>query len=427
MAWRELMFSDFLRPRSEYSVLASGTMIDGTLSRMLLVVLGFLGLGPQCTAQGVPDKGSTFTCWASSLTPERALELSRTHTTLILAGLVTISPDVAAALAQPRSARPDHENMTLTLEAAKTIDADTARQLARHAGTLALPAVEVLSVDAAVALVTGPGSAIALVGLQVLSPDLARALTRCRRTWLILGPKSLSPEVAAILANCNSNLMFNRLESLSMESAQALQSHRRALDLGSAVIVAHVAEVLLGHEGTVGLTLAKRLEPGVGDILARHRFEVRLILEEINSAALARKLFSEPNASSSVYMLRTMSPEIAAVYAELEPGYLANLDTLSPQAAKVLASGSYDLNLPALAHLTPDLATALTARNRSVYLRGLKSLDGPDAVAVAEALASTPAPVYAPNLERISAPALAALRKKATITIPPDEKLTIVE
>jgi hypothetical protein len=29
-------------------------------------------------------------------------------------------------------------------------------------------------------------------------------------------------------------------------------------------------------------------------------------------------------------------------------------------------------------------------------------------------------------LERVSAPALAALRKKATIKIPPDQKLTIV-
>jgi hypothetical protein len=59
-------------------------------------------------------------------------------------------------------------------------------------------------------------------------------------------------------------------------------------------------------------------------------------------------------------------------------------------------------------------------------LFGIKTLDGPDAVAVAEALASTPAPVYMELLERVSAPALAALRKKATITLPPDEELTIV-
>jgi hypothetical protein len=59
-------------------------------------------------------------------------------------------------------------------------------------------------------------------------------------------------------------------------------------------------------------------------------------------------------------------------------------------------------------------------------LLGIKTLDGPNALAVAEALASTPAPIYLGNLERVSTPALAALRKKATITLPPDEKLTIV-
>ena len=53
--------------------------------------------------------------------------------------------------------------------------------------------------------------------------------------------------------------------------------------------------------------------------------------------------------------------------------------------------------------------------------------EGPDAVAVAEALATTPAPVYMEFLERVSGPALAALRTTATLTIPPDEKLLIVE
>jgi hypothetical protein len=96
------------------------------------------------------------------------------------------------------------------------------------------------------------------------------------------------------------------------------------------------------------------------------------------------------------------------------------------EAAKELAKGNHYIDFPAITKLSPELATALTERTRAVYLSGLKSLDGPDAVAVAEALASTPAPVYMEYLERVSAPALAALRKKATIKIPPDQKLTIV-
>jgi len=59
-------------------------------------------------------------------------------------------------------------------------------------------------------------------------------------------------------------------------------------------------------------------------------------------------------------------------------------------------------------------------------LRGIKALDGSDAVAVAEALASTPAPIWMTSLERVSASALAALRRKDTIRLPPEEELTIV-
>lgn len=103
-------------------------------------------------------------------------------------------------------------------------------------------------------------------------------------------------------------------------------------------------------------------------------------------------------------------------------------ETLSPEEAAKLAREPCAIFLGATT-LTPEVARVLTTRPNNelpVYLSGITALEGPDAVAVAEALASTPAPVVIKNLDRISAPALAALRKKATITIPPDEKLTIV-
>jgi hypothetical protein len=121
-----------------------------------------------------------------------------------------------------------------------------------------------------------------------------------------------------------------------------------------------------------------------------------------------------------------MSPEIAAEYAQRNPGYLERLDSLSVEAARELAKGNLEIKLPAVTKISPELATALTDRVRPVYLSGIKALDGPDAVAVAEALASTPAPIWMTSLERVSAPAFAALRKKDTITLPPDDKLTIV-
>jgi len=103
-------------------------------------------------------------------------------------------------------------------------------------------------------------------------------------------------------------------------------------------------------------------------------------------------------------------------------------DPLSLANAAELAAAHSTLFLE-VKKLTPEVARVLTTRANNefpVYLSGITALEGPDAVAVAEVLASTPAPVVIKYLERVSAPALTALRKKATIKIPPDEKLTIV-
>ena len=216
------------------------------------------------------------------------------------------------------------------------------------------------------------------------------------------------------------------LETLSVEAAVAFQPHRRYLDLGKAKISTEVAEVLLLHEGDVGMMGVSRLEPGVGDILARHKSEIRLMLEEIDSVTLAKKMFVAGHKSSSVYKLRTMSPEIAAEYARQGPGFLKHLDSLSLEAAKELAGGRHDLDLPALTRLTPELARTLTDRKPAVYFIGIKSLEGADGLRVAEALASTPAPVYLEFLERVAEPALIAFREKPSIKLPPLEQLTVV-
>lgn len=356
-----------------------------------------------------------------TITPEKARELATKHAVLTLLNVTELSAEVAKALVIP------YPDTFLTLPAVTKLDEEAAKLLAARPGYLRLWGLNTLTPEVSAALVAHKGQRLELNGVEEISPEVAAALAKGQRGGLSIGLKELPPAIAVILATSNFSLTFPKLRTLPVESADALSAHRRSLSLGAATISEEVATALLKHQGNIGIELATRLEPGVGDILARHRYEVTLMLEEIDSAPLARKLFSEPNASSSVYRLKTISPEVAAVYAELDPGYLANVDNLSPQAAKALATGKYELKLPALARLSPDLAISLTARNRSVYLCGLKSLEGPDAVAVAEALASTPAPIYIPNLERISAHALAELRKKATITTPPDEKMTIVE
>ena len=375
---------------------------------------------------------SGFVYTEATITPEKARELAQQYRVLTLANVTEVSAAVAKALATP------DEDTFLTLPALANLDEEAALMLAQRYGCLRLWGLKSVTPEVAVALVANDGDRLELNGIKELSPAAARALAKGRRSWGIsVGLIDLPPEIAAILAEFPYDLDFPYLETLSLESAKAIAEHGEVvqrgsetvgptLDLGKARLTPAIAEALLTHDGPLSLNRLKKLEPGVGDILAKHRFPVLLMLEEIDSVPLARKIFSDGHRSSSVARLRTMSPEIATEYARLDPGEILALETLTPEAATALGAGSRSIALRGVTHLTPELARALTDRQPPVYLFGIKTLDGPDAVAVAEALASTPAPVYMEFLERVSAPALAALRKKVTITLPPDEKLTIV-
>jgi hypothetical protein len=372
----------------------------------------------------------------ATITPDKARELAREHVVLTLVNVTEVSPAVAEALVIRG------RDTFLTLPALATLDEEAATILAQRPGLLRLWGLKSVTPEVAAALVAHDGARLELNGIKEISPAAARALAKGRRSsGISVGLIDLPLEIAAILAEFPHNLDFPYLETLSLESAKAIAEHGEVvqrgsetvgptLDLGKARLTPAIAEALLAHDGPLSLNRLKRLEPGVGDVLAKHSFPVLLMLEEIDSVALARKIFSDGHASSSVARLRTMSPEIATEYARAVPGSIPGailaLETLTPEAATALGKVSDRITLRGITHLTPELARALTDRQPPVYLLGIKTLDGPDALAIAQALASTPAAVYLGKLERVSAPALAALRKKATITLPPDEKLTIV-
>ena len=356
----------------------------------------------------------------ATITPWKARTLARQHHVLTLLNVSELSVDVARSLVTP------YEDTFLTFPSLEKLDAQAAKTLSNRPGYLRLWGLKTLTPEVAAALGSHKGQDLELTGVRDISSEVARALAGGKRWAVELGLRSISLEVATELAKFQGEIYLPELEALSAEAAVAFQPHRRYLDFGKAKISTEVAEALLLHDGDVGMMGVPRLEPGVGDILARHKAEIRLMLEEIDSVALAKKMFAANHKSTSVYNLRTMSPPIAAEYARQDPGYLKHLDSLSPESAKELARCEYDITLPALTLLTPELAKALTDRKPAVYFIGIKSLEGADAVRVANALASTPAPVYLEFLERVSPAALAALRKKTSIKLPPDEKLTIV-
>jgi len=407
----------------ETAVFVNGQNMRSTLSIIPSVILALI-MGTSLRATEPDDRylwpAGGFVYREATITPKKARDLARQHHVLTLLKVPELSADVAQNLVTP------YEDTFLTFPSLEKLDVQAAKALSNRPGYLRLWGLKTLTPEVAAALGSHAGQDLELSGIREISPEVARALAGGKRWAVELGLKSISVEVAAELATFQGELFLSDLETLSNEAASAFRSHGSYLDLGKAKISAEVAETLLLHDGDIGMMGVKRLEPGVGDILARHKSDVRLMLEEFDSVALARKMFAEGHKSTSVCDLRTMSPEIAAEYARQDPGSLEHLDSLSPEAAAELARGRHDLELPALTHLTPELARALTERKPAVYLTGIKSLEGAEAVPVAEVLASTPAPVYLEFLERVSPAALAVLRKKSSITLPPDERLTIV-
>jgi hypothetical protein len=359
-----------------------------------------------------------------SLSPKDARDLAQRHAVLTLLNVKNLSADVAAELVTP------YLDTFLTCPALESIDVKAAASLSVRRGYLRLWGLQSLTPEVAAALVASPGQGLELTGVSEISPEVARALVDGKRDQLGLGLTSLPTDIADILAEFPGKIWFLRLEVVSPEAAAAISKHRGTLDLGPAHISPEVAEELLRHAAPIGLTGVKRLAAGVGDILARHKSEVRLELEEIDSARLAAKLFREPNRSSSVDSLRTVSAEIARelVRAPWNPCFL-RLESLTPEAASELAKMSGDIYFMSLATITPETARALTDRPKDeapVSFDGIVALDGPEAVALAKALADTTGAVSLTGLKRVSAEALAVLRTKSTVTLPPEEKLTIV-
>lgn len=407
---------------------------------LLLLLIGLWAVGAAAEGDPIEQRqnyrtpaGPVYT--APEITPEKARELTRGQAVLTLLKVTEISPAVADSLVNP------YPDTFLTLPALESIDVQSATKLSRHRGHLRLWGIKSLTPEVAAALVASPGLSLQVTGVRDISPDVARALAGGKREQLGLGLPSLSADIAEALAAFRGRLLrFPRLESLSLDAAVALAKHRGSLDLGPARISPEVAEALLEHDGPLGLTEVAKLEPGVGEILARHRHQVWLAVEEIDSVALAHKLFSNSNSNPytgfGVSNLKTLSPDVAAVFAaQRHSAGFEQITSLTPAAAAALSKHEGHLYLDKLVSLSPELARSLTDRARSatlagvwgVTLRGVEALDTPEAVEVAKALASTSAPVNLPNLRRVSAAALAELRKKPTIKLPAEHEITVVD
>ena len=152
--------------------------------------------------------------------------------------------------------------------------------------------------------------------------------------------------------------------------------------------------------------------------------------------------------------LRDLPPPVAAALAK-HPGplHLAGLTTLSVESAIALAESPEALALDGVTSLDRQAAAALLGRTQPLSVIGLQgverfdspevaqlvarwvtepafpsvtAIDGPEAAAIASALAASEGTLMLPSLARITPRALAALVKKADLEMPPVDALELV-
>ncbi len=277
---------------------------------------------------------------------------------LVLGGLTRLEPEVAEALSTIRS-----ERGLLVPDLVVLDSVPLAKQFARQDHAF-MPAVRRLSPAVAAALRGNDGGELAIPSLEELPADVAKELVGAGYFWLAIGgAPTLSAEAAAILATHHGQLVFTGPEPFSAPAAVKLNGHPHAIILPHVTTLpVEVALALAPHEGPLGLGNVSHLTADVAEALAAHKGVLLL-------SAIQR-----------------LTPEVAAALApRLDSIELPGLRWLDAEtAAALVANARNSLEIPGIASVTPDVATALAAFKGMLSLPGVPSLD----VDTARALAS---------------------------------------
>ncbi|MFM7184029.1 MAG: hypothetical protein ACKO4Z_04555 [Planctomycetota bacterium] len=407
-----------------------------------------------------------------SLTPAAAAAVANCPLVLVLPGLTDLSLETAAALA-------DHEGPSLVLGGLRRLELPVAEALAGYpahqelllpdlesldsiplARRLAaqqvvyLPRMPRLTPNAAAALEDNAGGELMLPGLIELSEETAARLAAAGFYGITLGcGATLSPAAAGALAHHAGQIVFTGTQGLAVAAAAALDAHQGDLVLQHvARVPAAIAAAL--HGGDHRLVL-----PAVHDLDAAAAADLAgvgpLSLPSLDS-------LDEPSAAAladHAHLLQLdglgdlSGPVARALGRHRGHLVLGGLETLDAATAAGLARCPGQLHLDAVMRIDRGAATMLVRRERPLEISGLQgvqriespevarliaariddpslpyltSIDGPDAVAIAAALAESRGELALPALERITARALSVLLQKREISLPALPDLEVV-
>lgn len=170
---------------------------------------------------------------------------------IVLDGLNSLTPDLARALASGGA---------LSLKGVKSLDRDTANELARHTCQLVLSGLEEAS-DAAIEALAQTNADLFLDRLANVSDLALEKLARCKSKRLVLGLSQLSEEQSKIMELFHGDsLSLNFLTELSDAAAGSLS--RLSVDYLRLGGVRSFSEIAAKHLASLkgNLTLSGRLE-----------------------------------------------------------------------------------------------------------------------------------------------------------------------
>lgn len=432
-----------------------------------------LGRVPEAAA-GKPDVGFNFP-GLEELSPETArLLMNRRWAGISLPALREAAPEIVRMIVRQSS------TVTLGLTAITPEVAAAFGEMASDTvnlggGTLAFPCLSELPPEAAEVLVTAlnrgeevptwgglnrtPQLFIGGRGLAGISPPLtpalARELARYRGRLSIAGLRGeLSPEAAAALQAYRGpsiDLSGPAIDRPSPETAAELAKIPVKLDLPLRVLESVPLAEKLAGQSSLSLNDLTVLSAEVAKALARHTRDLSLNGLTTLSEEVAHALARHQASGLRLNGLTTLSEEAAKALAEYR-GFLSlnGLTMLAEGAAEALAQHIGDLSVNGLTTLSDDAAKALVQHEGRLSLAGLTNfsagaasalaaaktwsgslprvtaIDSPDAVAIAQALASKKGPLILPSLKKISPKTLAALIQKEDVQIPLIETLDLI-
>jgi hypothetical protein len=319
------------------------------------------------------------------LTVPEARILAQTQGDLRLGDVTSLTPAVAAALAQHRgSVVSGTSASTLFLDGLREVSDEVADKLLQHEGPLSMKGLTTLShAGLAKKLAACNGLAMGTTSLSAEAETaIAEALVADSTNAAVWPSDSLSPQTAAVLATAPRDLYLHEVTRLTADVAGVLAKHRPAvrpddvlgispgLAIGLGEILPEVAEALSAYQGSLSLPELQEITQRAAGALAKHGgSSLALGLKDL-SPEVAEAL-SAYQGSLWLPELQEITPRATAALAKHRGRSLwLGLVELSPEVAEALSSYEGDLSLPQLKAMSAEVAKRLAPHKGTLDLSG---------------------------------------------------------